>query len=638
MQPSWQQQGGQQGYAYLYNNNPYFILQQSHQRQMMGHGGMPPNKQTEPKPRLAKDEVELLEAEFQKNPKPSSGRKREIATQLNVDHPRINVGVRYRCVIRSMLMVVKNWFQNRRAKEKLLKKSRAASDANNSADDPEEKISEYLPSANDSRPLQASSATFPGSDEEPDLQHEDHMLEQDDDLADDDDDLEHDDSPSGEEDYDIQPKDESVSPMSLPVRVPINAHGDATPQEHRFAVPPSMGQFETHIPSPHADVDAQDQSHVQSFFNFEAGFASETVQASNAYAQFESPVEINSILEPMPSLPSQLLPTVATIHDHNSGGVFDFEQLSVDGFPPAHSSPDLSTASPASGAADLRFKSPPPPANLASRRNKGVPAQLNPTALRSYSYGPKTGIERSQRLDIPSPMRRIASATGTSMPGRIHKPTIGGSAPRSPLHLDRIMRSLQSTGSPLLGSINTALSPATLNDGMFQGFQTQRETTVSSSASDDEHRYVLGGSHNGLLHMEPTLRTPPGTPGIRRNNQEQLPTMDATWNFMQQPDEPLITPGLGSFGSDEFAMAQSAPEYVMNSQPPTPSFAPTVGSNFFQLGLDSSVAGLATEYAFSGDFAQDSARSSPGQFRAKQPQFQFTPNITPQDFSTTDNK
>jgi hypothetical protein len=82
-----------QGYAaYPYSNDQlYMMAQMQHQRAMMAPGGMPPNKQTEPKPRLSKDEVEILEREFQKNPKPSSGRKREIAELLKVDHPRINV-------------------------------------------------------------------------------------------------------------------------------------------------------------------------------------------------------------------------------------------------------------------------------------------------------------------------------------------------------------------------------------------------------------------------------------------------------------------------------------------------------------------------------------------------------------------
>lgn len=68
---------------------------QQHQQRavMMGQGGMHMSKQTEPKPRLAKDEVELLEREFNKNPKPNSSTKRELAEQMGVEVPRINVGL-----------------------------------------------------------------------------------------------------------------------------------------------------------------------------------------------------------------------------------------------------------------------------------------------------------------------------------------------------------------------------------------------------------------------------------------------------------------------------------------------------------------------------------------------------------------
>jgi hypothetical protein len=40
---------------------------------------------------LAKDEVDLLEREFSKNQKPSSSTKRELAEQMGVEVPRINV-------------------------------------------------------------------------------------------------------------------------------------------------------------------------------------------------------------------------------------------------------------------------------------------------------------------------------------------------------------------------------------------------------------------------------------------------------------------------------------------------------------------------------------------------------------------
>ncbi|ODA82979.1 hypothetical protein RJ55_01488 [Drechmeria coniospora] len=59
------------------------------------------SRTTESKPRLSKEEVEVLEAEFQKNHKPSSSTKKALAESMRVDNARIN-----------------NWFQNRRAREK----------------------------------------------------------------------------------------------------------------------------------------------------------------------------------------------------------------------------------------------------------------------------------------------------------------------------------------------------------------------------------------------------------------------------------------------------------------------------------------------------------------------------------------
>ncbi|KAG6300118.1 hypothetical protein E4U09_007412 [Claviceps aff. purpurea] len=59
------------------------------------------SRSTESKPRLSKEEVEVLESEFQRNHKPSSSTKKALAESMRVDNARIN-----------------NWFQNRRAREK----------------------------------------------------------------------------------------------------------------------------------------------------------------------------------------------------------------------------------------------------------------------------------------------------------------------------------------------------------------------------------------------------------------------------------------------------------------------------------------------------------------------------------------
>jgi hypothetical protein len=86
---------GHQHYPKYWPQQPFLALYQQQQQQravlMMNHGNVLPPKQAEPKPRLAKDEVELLEQEFLKNPKPASTLKRELAEQMAVDVSRINV-------------------------------------------------------------------------------------------------------------------------------------------------------------------------------------------------------------------------------------------------------------------------------------------------------------------------------------------------------------------------------------------------------------------------------------------------------------------------------------------------------------------------------------------------------------------
>lgn len=49
------------------------------------------SRTTESKPRLSKEEVEVLEAEFQKNHKPNSNTKKALAESMHVDNARINV-------------------------------------------------------------------------------------------------------------------------------------------------------------------------------------------------------------------------------------------------------------------------------------------------------------------------------------------------------------------------------------------------------------------------------------------------------------------------------------------------------------------------------------------------------------------
>jgi hypothetical protein len=83
---------------------PFSGQYSAHQGFAYPHGDMDPWRQhrptliqqpnmhkTESKPRLAKEEVELLETEFQKNHKPNSSLKKTLAEQMRVEIARINV-------------------------------------------------------------------------------------------------------------------------------------------------------------------------------------------------------------------------------------------------------------------------------------------------------------------------------------------------------------------------------------------------------------------------------------------------------------------------------------------------------------------------------------------------------------------
>jgi len=609
----------------------------------MGQATSAPSKQAEPKPRLSKDEVELLEREFQKNPKPSSGRKREIAELLKVELPRINVRTSRHPDLAGFVVAdhtaPQNWFQNRRAKEKQMKKTRefeaqqaleraaSGSDSESPEEQDDSAVAEYYGAGDHEQACQVSSAAFP-SDVSSNQQPVDIFIPEQNDsgLSSTTSDI----SPS-DEDAQSLVQDEYPSPKSLPFHGTESGDMGVTPLANTFLPAQSHADFESQVTSPDGSV--HDPLHPGQLGDFDAPHSVLTLGSFD----FTTSMAADNIIAPVPSFPSQLLANEARCHqefikhEDAEGCALSIDEIA------SSSSVRHSPSSPP----DMRFKSPPPPANLASRRNRGIPAQLNPTALRSYSYGPKTGIDMGRRPEAPSPMRRIASATGT-MPGRIHKPSVG-SAPRSPLYLERtkeaLIRSLQaqgSTRSPVLGSINNALSPVTPSDCLPPSHQGMREATVSSSASDDEQRYTFGASQGAaaaaFLRLDSTLKTPPGTPGLGRAFQEQMITIDPAWNYVQQ-DEPLITPGLGSFGSEEFSMAPAAPGYVVQSQPPTPSFAPGIGPTYFPWGLNGAPAANA-EYTFPNEpyMAPDvSTKSSPTQAKSKQ--FQFTQNITPQDFS-----
>ena len=292
-----------------------------------------------------------------------------------------------------------------------------------------------------------------------------------------------------------------------------------------------------------------------------------------------------------------------------------------------HMSPD-SVNSPMSTGSGLVFKSS-PPIDIASRRNTKRPAQLGTGCMRSYSYnhpGMKTGMEMPRRLDAPSPMRRVASATGT-MPRGIQKSI--GMGPRSPLYFDRNQELLLQIASqtPIPPGPCSSIAPPTPNTPVILSQQVCGVPTL-----EDDKGYTFQTIQPGLMsapfNADPTMRTPPDTPGLLGGYASGVfpnSHLQATFDY-NVIDEPLITPGLGSFDNDFPTVPTNLPTYVSqscSSQPTTPSYPTTnMGPAFFP----SFVTGGNQEY----NWSDASARSSPGQLnRARE--FQFT-NMTAQDF------
>lgn len=255
---------------------------------------------------------------------------------------------------------------------------------------------------------------------------------------------------------------------------------------------------------------------------------------------------------------------------------------------------------------------PSPSMDIASRRNKRPP-QLAINASRSFSAtGPRTGIDMGRRADIGHSMRRVASATGV---GRISKPMSG---PRSPYFERNPEALLQLNRSPNFQKAAT-IAPPTPNTPVVANQPGLCEATPASTVGYDE-KYPMD-----LAIHDPTLRTPPTTPGVM----DHLYNHDSGYQ-VAVTDEPLVTPGLTAFpnGFEVPGASSQVPNYLSHgcaSQPQTPSYGAPMGPSYFGF------AGGNAEYNWSDD-ASLSAHSSPGQ---NQQNVNFM-NMTPSSFTYSD--
>jgi hypothetical protein len=506
-----------------------------------------------------------------------------------------------------------NWFQNRRAKAKQeARQKKANSEPTSPGQNP---VKEYFPSSDDLRP---SSAAFPVLSSPTNLPASGHAspLEES--------------APGGLEILN-QPLESAHQEQSdelssgyaspEPVAFQTGEHAFAFPVESSFFPVQAACDFRTMVSSsPEMNNHAM---HGQLSIVLPADITTSLQGSPDSIPAFASYGNADCLNGSLSTFPSQLLPGGGSPVDmkveeqlvHDECRELSYEELSPG------SLQSTSAVSP-----DPQLKSPPAVVDLASRRNMPRPAALGTNALRSASYshsGPKTGIDMPRRSEATSPMRRIASATGLSLPGRITKSV--SSTPRSPLYFERKQEAFfqlaRTPGNP--AQLN-AIAPPTPSTPVIGNQQCVRETTVSSTSSEDDKGYTF---QTGAFMMDPTLSTPPATPGLISNFPDTMFSnpLEASYNYTVA-DEPLATPSVAGFEADFPSMQHGIPSYVA-SQPPTPSFQSTaIGPAYFAI-----YPGSNPEYNWSDP--SSSAKSSPGQ-QARARQFQFS-NSTPQDFSNS---
>ncbi|RDA87917.1 hypothetical protein CP532_1708 [Ophiocordyceps camponoti-leonardi (nom. inval.)] len=409
------------------------------------------SRATESKPRLSKDEVEVLEAEFQKNHKPSSSTKKALAESMRVDNARIN-----------------NWFQNRRAREKKENNIREYEAKQRLEKDKAEAESPVRqPDTARQRDLVASSAPFPEASSRARM-----------------------DAPSSPSAHSVQ---DASSDTTEPSQAADLALSDRSPDRSSPQNRPVTPDFSTRHDDQAMMTDLDSYLNASDF--------------SNGLSLGDPELMLSVGAKPS-----------AQLFGYYQGFMGDAGQ---DVQTPAAAS--LTQLSP---MADDSQPPSPQASDVASRRNRR-PAPLSISGARSFTspYTPGSATDVDARGDRASPLRRVASASGS----RVRKIV---TTPRSP-YLTAADVGSRSRRSPSLAAhpphIRAPLTPDT-PVGLHQ-----------QALADGTFSYALDGKFvpaDMSLH-DPTLRTPPATPGFM----ESLFSLGAGYD-MSISEEALISPAI----------------------------------------------------------------------------------------------
>lgn len=621
-------------YTTGYNALPYLYNPQ-HGRHLPTEHAVMADVKTESKPRLSKEEVEKLEKVFQENPKPSSSMKANLADELQLERPRIN-----------------NWFQNRRAKAKTTKKleeyeaRRALENEAAESASPDEAAVKTEEATEESVSTCTSSAPFPGLTSDLPPQNEA---------------LHDEDSPAGGQ-YGAG----GAARLSHEVESPFLSHltqahqgGVATDMQSPvslnfassdqlpFDFPPVSQDYQA--PPGTVDYHPMEATSTGSPIHNPATQPEQSTISGSPVNDFACNEQYNANIE---YPPSQFFPNNAemsfiqqmfTPDEQASEAPPAMSGTAPEESPLGRSKPILSnlTIPESHGDSAFSFKSPPPPANIASRRNMTKPAALQAASLRCRPFslpgGPKSSLEGSRRTDASSPashIHRIASSTG-NMGGRIQKQ---GAGARSPMFLNRNTENyLQYHSRSPVGTLASASAfpPTPLTPAIY-GQQDVHEPAVASHCSDDE-AFMLGDGSTGL-GLANSLKTPPRTPGIPcvPQNYAVHHPLSAGLDFADlaadlTPDQPLLTPVFQTEFPD--LSQHRVPGYLEagdTSMPSTPLFAEMMNMTRDTLPMLGGGSGNPPQYDWDANESINASTASPSQARSKQ--VLFTQNRTPQDY------
>lgn len=215
----------------------------------------------------------------------------------------------------------------------------------------------------------------------------------------------------------------------------------------------------------------------------------------------------------------------------------------------------------------MRFMSPPPATDIASRRSKRRPAPIGTDAIKDRSTsGVRTPLTAApQRRVTKSPgttIRRVSSAGALKTQGgyRVNKSSAHPS--QSPLRPNFDFANLSGMSSQvnLVQSSNGGLAPPTPRSPTAQ-FSVE-DNGQHSSAELDYHKEQIAILNNTFWNSHEFYQfSPPETPGHHSN-------AGSGWSY-DVSDHALHTPNFGGFPADPFSLQMhqqnATPSYVANS-------------------------------------------------------------------------